>query len=172
MLTLDFKVSGRRRSFLDDNEPRYMRHHTWVAVGIGGAGLIANLYGANKQSKDNKAANAENKALQDEQNRMAWANYLMTRGLNPSGAAPGVIPQNAQRVNTRLPLWANVQRTQAPAGFRIRGTGARLAPGAPAGASTAAAAAVPNQETNSGALGQLEPKNQWKRALDPIGLFG
>lgn len=87
----------------------------WVGIGTGVAGLAAGAYGANKQSKAVKAASAENAAQQDKQNASAWANYLMTRGVNPAGAATGQLPSNPQPINTRLPFWAS-------ASFRTPGT--------------------------------------------------
>lgn len=70
------------------------------------AGIGTSLYGANKQAKANQAAQAENARLQEQQNAQAWANYLMTRGVNPAGATSGQIPANPQAINARLPLWA------------------------------------------------------------------
>ena len=85
-------------------------HGTWVAVAVGGSAVLgagASLYGANKQSKAISSANDANLRAQAEQNKNAWANYLMTRGLNPAGAQTGTIPTNPQAINARLPLWAN-----------------------------------------------------------------
>lgn len=124
MQTLDFKVAGRRaRSFSEEPE-RLARHHTWVAVGVGVAGVATSMYGANKQSKDNKAAQAQNAALQEQQNAQAWANYLMTRGVNPNGAATGQIPTNPQAINSRLPLWAtaNFAKPGAQKTWRKKGS--------------------------------------------------
>lgn len=154
-------------------------------AGLIGAGVSAGaaIYGANKQSKDNKAANAQNAESQAEQNRIAWANYLMTRGVNPAGAATGQLPSNPQAINSRLPLWANVQRQgTASRGFRIpgRNAGPRLSAGA--GFSTAAtdpAAAVAADGKPSGSqrvANFLDPLNvsvgKNKNFLDPLGLFG
>jgi hypothetical protein len=78
-----------------------------------GAGAVATVYGANKQSQDNKAAQAQNAQLQTQQNNSAWTNYLMTRGMAPtSPISAGVIPTEGQyrAVNTRLPLWATVSK--------------------------------------------------------------
>lgn len=80
-----------------------------LVVGALGAGATA--YGANKQSKAQQAASASNAASQDKTNASAWASYLMSRGVNPNGATTGQIPTNPQAVNTRLPLWATVNRT-------------------------------------------------------------
>ena len=76
-------------------------------LGAGALGAGATVYGANKQSKSVSAANDANLKAQAEQNKNAWANYLMTRGLNPAGAQTGTIPTNPQAINARLPLWAN-----------------------------------------------------------------
>lgn len=122
MQTLDFKISGRRaRSFCED-EPRTLRHHTWVAIAVAAVGAGTAIYGANKQAKAVSSAAATNAGLQDQTNQSAWDNWLMTRGVNPEGAATGVIPNNPQPINTRLPLWASVKRPGAvAAGFRIPG---------------------------------------------------
>ena len=79
----------------------------WVAAGTAVLGAGASLYGANKQSKAISSANDANLKAQEDQNRAAWANYLMTRGINPAGAKAGTIPTNPQAINARLPLWAN-----------------------------------------------------------------
>jgi hypothetical protein len=80
---------------------------SWIAVGTTVAGLGASLYGANKQSKDQKASDASNRAAVQESDLNSWRGYLMQRGLNPSGVTTfGQIPANAPAVNTRLPLWA------------------------------------------------------------------
>ena len=124
MQNLDFKIAGRRARSFSEDEPRFARHHTWVAVGVGVAGVAASAYGANKQSKDNKAAQNQNVASQEEQNRLAWANYLMTHGLNPANAQTGVLPANGQAINSRLPLWAtaNFARPGAQKTWRKKGT--------------------------------------------------
>ncbi len=77
-----------------------------IALGVGVLGAGVSLYGANKQKKAVDSANAANAALQEDQNQSAWNAYLLSRGINPTGAVTGQIPQNAQAVNTRLPLWA------------------------------------------------------------------
>lgn len=78
-----------------------------VAQGVGGA--AASIYGTNKQSADNSAANATNAAAVAAKNQSEWNNYLMQLGLNTGGtAATGVIPSNATAVNRKLPLWFNV----------------------------------------------------------------
>lgn len=80
----------------------------WGAV-IGGLGVAATVGGSIAQNKANKNALEANKAAQDEQNRAAWAAYLLQRGIMPTGQTqPGVIPQNYQVTNTRLPVWASL----------------------------------------------------------------
>lgn len=105
---------------------------SWVAAAVGVAGIGAGLYGANKQAKANKAAQQENARQQAEQNRIQWANYLMTRGLDPAGAKAGEIPANGRAINSRLPLYANVQRSRAQPGFRVSGIRPRLSAAMPA----------------------------------------
>lgn len=84
----------------------------WLAAVIPAVvGAGAALYGANKQSKDNKAAQDQNAQLQREQNNSSWVNWLMTRGMQPTGPVQaGQVPQAGQysAVNTRLPLWATM----------------------------------------------------------------
>lgn len=86
---------------------------SWIAAGTAILGTGASLYGANKQAKANSAAQASNERQQAEQNRLAWANYLMTRGIDPAGAQTGVVPSSGRAINSRLPLWANVRHTGA-----------------------------------------------------------
>lgn len=83
------------------------------------AGIGASLYGANKQSKAQDAANAANTAAVKESDLNQWKSYLMQRGLNPAGVTQfGQVPTNAPAMNTKLPLWANMTFTtpRAPAG--------------------------------------------------------
>jgi hypothetical protein len=117
-----------------------------LAASAIGAGATA--YGANKQSKDNAAAQDENRKATDENNRLAWVNYLMSRGINPTGVtAAGQLPSSGSPINSRLPLWAIVTRptTSPVAGFRVSGsaTRPRLAVRMPATASTTPSAANP-----------------------------
>lgn len=93
-----------------------------LAAGILGAG--ATMYGANKQSKAVQDAASKNNEAQAAQNAAAWSNYLMTRGVNPAGAATGQIPHNAQAINARLPLWAtaNFKRPGTTGGWRKKGS--------------------------------------------------
>jgi hypothetical protein len=106
MQNLDFKVGfGRKKN------PRYMRHHTWVAVAIGGSAVLGagvTMIGANKQSKAIKDAQNTNAELQGQQNNSAWQAYLMSRGLDPMGATAGNMPGGVRAINAKLPLWATV----------------------------------------------------------------
>lgn len=92
----------------------------WLAAAapalLGAAGIGASLIGANKQSKDQAAADAQNRAAAAESDRVAWQRYLMQRGLYAGpNVATGEIPAYAQSVNSRLPLWANATfKTSAP----------------------------------------------------------
>lgn len=129
-MNVDFKIGFNRRRPFDENDIRYLRHNTWVAVAVGGSALVgagASMYGANKQSKANQAAQAENAELQREQNNSAWASYLMSRGVNPMGAQAGVLPSNPQPINARLPLWATASFSTGPKKWRRKG--AYAAPG-------------------------------------------
>jgi hypothetical protein len=95
-----------------------------AALIAGGLGAGASLYGANKQSKNQKATDASNRAAIQESDLNSWRGYLMQRGLNPSGVTTfGQIPTNAQAVNTRLPLYATVSR---PATSLAGTTGGRV----------------------------------------------
>lgn len=83
----------------------------WTAIGTTAVGLGTSLYGANRQRQDNAHALDVNKATQDQQNAAQWTNWLMSKGVAPtSPVAAGVMPtaDNYTAVNTRLPLWANV----------------------------------------------------------------
>lgn len=62
----DFVIGNKRRRSFDESEPRTMRHHTWVAVAIGGSAVIgagASMYSANKAAG---AANAGQRNLPGE----------------------------------------------------------------------------------------------------------
>lgn len=127
MMTIDFKIGNARHRSFDEADIRTTKHHTWVAVAVGGGALLgagASIYGANKQSQAAKDASKQNAESQADQNAAAWSNYLMTRGINPSGAATGQIPTNPQAINARLPLWAtaNFAKPGAPKTWRRRGT--------------------------------------------------
>lgn len=148
----------------------------------GGVGAGASIYGANKQSKAQQAASAQNQESVDKQNASAWASYLLSRGVNPNGVATGQIPTNPVAVNSRLPLWANVQRSgRASPGFRIGGAGGnvRLAPSAPASAmpvSEPVAAPVSSgggsSRTNDLLIGNpLGIGGKDRSFFDPLGIF-
>lgn len=99
----------------------------WIPIAATALGIGASLYGANKQSKDNASAQAQNAALQKEQNNAQWANWLMSRGIAPTTPVDaGVMPTegNFRAVNTRLPIWATMTRPTA--------TTNQGAPGSPA----------------------------------------
>lgn len=94
-----------------------------IPVATAVAGIGASLYGANKQSQDTKSAQDQNAALTQQQNNSAWTSWLLSKGVQPTTpVAAGTMPTagNSTAVNTRLPLWANVQ-LPAP----------RVAPGTP-----------------------------------------
>lgn len=94
--------------------PRFS-HATWVAVAIGGAGLVTNLVGANQQRKAQAGTDASNRAAIQQSDLDQWKAYLIQRGLNPTGVTTfGDIPANAPAVNQKLPLWANL--SFAPSG--------------------------------------------------------
>ncbi len=199
MKTLDFIISGRRRSPFSEVEPRYARHHTWVAIGVGVAGAAASVYGANKQSKAAKDAAATNAGAQDAQNQSAWASYLMSRGVNPQGAATGEIPTNPQAINAKLPLWANAAFSSGPVGWRKKGSGGApvgtlgqlpMAPGqstadaltsnaTPAGSNPSTASKLGTYAINAAAPGlgtvlsgkPVTVGNVLKDALNPFGWF-
>jgi hypothetical protein len=117
----DLITRNKRRVFDEDirhtegvtEHPRFSRA-SWVAVAVvGGAalGAGATIYGSNKQAKANESAADKNAALQEKQNQAAWANWLMTRGIAPTKSVEaGVLPSasDSKAVNTRMPLWANV----------------------------------------------------------------
>lgn len=89
----------------------------WAAVGIGAAGIGTSLYGANKQSKDTAHAQDLNLAAQKESERQNWLHFLMQRGINPDPNTPnGVVPgvPTGGAMNTRLPLWANIDPASVP----------------------------------------------------------
>ena len=129
---------------------------SWIVPALVGAGgVAANLYGANKQSQAVEDANKANIASQAEQNAAAWANYLMTRGINPAGAVTGRIPVNPQAINARLPLWANANfGTGTGRRWRKKGSGGAPAntlavgPGYGGGAAPVDATAVYGGDSN------------------------
>lgn len=91
----------------------------WGAVAAAAVGAGVALYGSNRQAQSNRSAQDQNVGQQQQQNNAAWSNWLMTRGIAPTSQVnAGVMPTagNFQAVNTRLPLWANVDMpTQNPA---------------------------------------------------------
>lgn len=89
---------------------------TGVLAGAAIAGLGVSAVGISQQNKANNAANATNQEAIAKADQSAWNSYLMGRGIYGGNAAPGVIPTNAQAVNSKLPLWANVTRTPAGGG--------------------------------------------------------
>lgn len=125
MQNLDFKVGFGRKKLAEGDEPRTMRHHTWVAVAIGGSAVLGagvSMIGANKQAGAVKDAANQNAQLETEKNNSAWQAYLMSRGLNPMGATAGNIPTGAPAINAKLPLWANVNVATGPKVWRKAGS--------------------------------------------------
>lgn len=155
----------------------------WVGIGTAVVGAGASAYGANKQSKATKAAAAQNASSQDAQNASAWANYLMTRGLNPAGAVTGQIPTNPQAINTRLPLWAsaNFAAPGAQKTWRKKGatpTAGTLARGTAFAQPVEAPVAAPgsgssgSSKTNDFLIGNpLGIGGKDRNFLDPLGIF-
>ncbi len=104
---------------------------SWVAVAVSAVGVGTSLYGANKQAQSQKDANAANAASVANSDLNSWRAYLMQRGLNPAGVTTfGEIPTNAAPMNTKLPLWANINIPQAGAKSRWQKVGSNYgAPG-------------------------------------------
>lgn len=155
----------------------------WVGLGSAVLGAGTSLYGANKQSKANQSAQDQNAALQREQNAAAWANYLMSRGVNPAGATTGQIPTNPQAINAKLPLWASARFAQPSAQKTWRKKGA-ASPGTLvrnpsfAGGAPAESYAMPAQpsggssRTNDLLIGNpLGIGGKDRSFLDPLGIF-
>lgn len=123
----------------------------WIAVGTAVVGGIASVAGENAQAGAISDAADKNAAAQRDQNNAAWSNYLMTRGIAPTGqVTAGVLPTagSYNAVNSRLPLWANVTSSNGPQRWVKKGTAAPVqrwildslpatqtagTPGAPAG---------------------------------------
>lgn len=125
-MNIDFKIGNRRTRSFDEEEMKMMRHNTslWIGLATVAVGAGSAIYGANQQKKANQAAVSANQANADQTNQSAWNSYLLSRGVNPAGAATGTIPTNGQAVNTKLPLWANVSRPSGAAkGFRLTASG-------------------------------------------------
>lgn len=184
-MNFDFKVGFTKRRSFYETETRYLRNYTWAAIAVGGSALIGagvSAYGANKQSKANQAAQDQNAALQEEQNRSAWASYLMSRGVNPAGAQTGVIPSNPQAINAKLPLWANASFSSGPKGWRKKGSGGAAAgtlgqltyaqPVAPVSAAVAPTASKGSSKLNDILIGNpLGIGGKDRSFLDPLGIF-
>lgn len=84
-----------------------------IAAGAGLAGAGLSLYGANRQAQANQAAQDQNAQLQRDQNNASWTSWLLSKGIQPSSpVTAGTIPTagNFTAANTRLPLWATIQR--------------------------------------------------------------
>lgn len=117
---------NRRRRHTDESEWSPTAEHPFFSRATGiwaGAGMLVgtglSLYGANKQAKSQAATDATNRAAIQESDLNQWKAYLIQRGLNPQGVTQyGQVPQNAQPMNTKLPLWAQMSFTQpaSPAG--------------------------------------------------------
>ena len=160
----------------------------WVGIGSAVLGAGASLYGANKQAGASKDAANQNAALQDKQNQAAWANYLMTRGLNPNGAVTGQLPTNPQAINTRLPLWATanfaapgtksrwVKKGTVPTAGTLATTSYTPAPVAPVSAGEMAGASGNGSGGKQGIADILDPLNlaignNRNNFFDPLGIF-
>lgn len=100
-----------------------------IALGVGLAGVGASIYGANKQAKAVKEANTTNDARLARQDQSAWNAYLISRGVNPGGAATGMLPTNPEAVNFKLPLYARASFTRPGAQKTWRKKGTAVAPG-------------------------------------------
>ncbi len=84
-------------------------HATWAAIAVGVVGAGTAVYGANKQAKAQSAANASNQASVDRADQSSCINYLLQRGLAVDPSTPtGSVPTNGRAVNTRAPLWMNL----------------------------------------------------------------
>lgn len=106
-----------------------------LTAGTAALGAGASMYGANKQSKDNAAANATNDARLAKQDQSAWNAYLLSLGIKPNRATTGELPTTNEAVNRKLPAWASASFTKpgaqktwrkkgstAPVGTLARGT--------------------------------------------------
>lgn len=131
----------------------------WVAVGTAVLGAGTTLYGINAQKKANQATAETNAETQDKQNRAAWSNWLMTKGIAPTTSVEaGVMPTAGKytAVNTKLPFWANVTYGSLAPGSKVGG-GIRLVKKGTATTGITGMAAVPaanpNQPTQIGSPG-------------------
>src|SRR5262245_9376544 len=78
-------------------------------IALAAASLIGQGIQGNATKKAQQAANSENARLADEKNAFDWNAFLLQKGLNAGGTArPGEIPDDAEAVNTFLPMWASV----------------------------------------------------------------
>ena len=101
----------------------------WVGVGTLVLGAATSLYSANAQKKANQGAQNANATAQDKQNAASWTNWLMTKGIMPTTpVAAGVMPSAGgyAAVNTKLPIWANVNYGATAPGVSASGGGIRL----------------------------------------------
>lgn len=151
----------------------------WIGIATAAIGAGTVVYGAQQQKKLNQAAQNTNANLQGLSNDSAWQSYLLTRGINPAGATAGTIPNNAQAVNVKMPLWAGVSRTGTAApGFRVgKTTGPKIAvlsnfnQPAPATAVASTSGAQPStQDKISTGIGQFF--NPFDSSKDLLGIFG
>jgi len=109
----------------------------WILGGSMVVGGIMSGIGANKSAKAIDKTNAQNKAAAEEADRQNWVQYLMQRGIMPTGRVEvGEIPTSYKSVNTRMPLWATMNRP-------IAGRPGAPVPGAPAGTVIPGASAPP-----------------------------
>lgn len=106
----------------------------WVTGAVAVAGIGASLYGANKQAQSDAEAQKLNKAQFEAQQLQNWNQYLMQRGIDPTGNTTVGGYGSGKAINSRLPLWASVQQTtgaSAPGELRVVRRGATPAGAAP-----------------------------------------
>jgi len=102
-----------------------------ATAGLAGTELTAS--GASDQAAASAAANQQNAANVAAANQQAWAEYLLQRGIYAPNAASGTIPSGAQAVNSKLPLYANVDiNYPAATSAWAKAGSAPTAPAAPA----------------------------------------
>lgn len=83
----------------------------WVGIGALVVGAAGTLYSSNAQKKASQAATNANVSSQDKVNDSAWTAWLMSKGIQPTTpVSAGTIPTagNYSAINTKLPIWANV----------------------------------------------------------------
>jgi hypothetical protein len=105
-----------------------------VAIGAAVLGAGASVYGANKQSKAIKSANAANQQAVQNTNDANYRLWLESRGVGPSG----------QAVNTKLPRWMGATVGTGGGGRQIVRKGAA---GAAPARMISAASMTPQQQT-------------------------